>query len=174
MADGKKSTLPTFSVFYGAVINPISLKKCEKHPRALIFVNHRGDIVWMCDEVAPEDLSRTIEQKVAGFKAEDGDETRATFDVTILQDREFIIPGFVDTHTVGPSELAFFCDILTPRSRVQHAPQVPNMGRWVPFNSSRRACSPFDFSFPSGGDFTLLKRLQCVTFIAYGVSANEL
>ncbi|KAL5529190.1 hypothetical protein ACEPAG_5164 [Sanghuangporus baumii] len=36
------STRATLSIFYGAVINPKSLTRYEKLPRALIIANHGG------------------------------------------------------------------------------------------------------------------------------------
>ncbi|KAL5533103.1 hypothetical protein ACEPAF_4879 [Sanghuangporus sanghuang] len=100
------STHTTLSIFYGSVINPKSLTHYERLPRALIIVNHDGTIMWMGHDVEPRSVSNTIEQKVAEVKA--SSEGKVHIELTLLNDGEFIMPGFIDTHT--------------------HAPQVPNMG----------------------------------------------
>ncbi|KDR73640.1 hypothetical protein GALMADRAFT_100454 [Galerina marginata CBS 339.88] len=85
------------SIYYGAIVNPISLTSYSASPRCLLAVNAAGNIDWVVDDVEPHELQETLAAK--GY---------VDVDVVALKDGEFLIPGFIDTHT--------------------HAPQVPNMG----------------------------------------------
>ncbi|EDR03286.1 uncharacterized protein LACBIDRAFT_185911 [Laccaria bicolor S238N-H82] len=87
----------SITIFYGAVINPTSLTAYSAFPRSLIAVGPTGNIEWITEEVLPHQLQDELAQR--GCLSED---------LVELKDGEFLIPGFVDTHT--------------------HAPQVPNMG----------------------------------------------
>ncbi|KAF8635512.1 hypothetical protein AX17_003902 [Amanita inopinata Kibby_2008] len=85
------------SIFYGAVINPESLTSYEALPRCLLVVGPDGTIDWMV-----EDVKEHLVQDILAHKG------LIDVDVVSLKQGEFIIPGFVDTHT--------------------HAPQFPNIG----------------------------------------------
>ncbi|KAF5330752.1 hypothetical protein D9619_005321 [Psilocybe cf. subviscida] len=87
--------LPT--IFYGAVVNPISLSEYAALPHCLIAVGETGNIDWIVDNVEAHELQDALALK--GI---------VDAPVIALKDGEFIMPGFIDTHT--------------------HAPQVPNMG----------------------------------------------
>ncbi|TDL27413.1 Metallo-dependent hydrolase [Rickenella mellea] len=86
-----------FTVYYGAVINPESLTTFKALPRCLFLVNGDGYIDWIVDDVESSDLQNVLASK--GL---------IDIDVYVLKNGEFVMPGFVDTHT--------------------HAPQVPNIG----------------------------------------------
>ncbi|PFH51741.1 hypothetical protein AMATHDRAFT_58597 [Amanita thiersii Skay4041] len=82
------------SVFYGAVINPESLTTYRALPRCLLLIGPDGTIDWMIEDVKEHLLQDTLAQK--GL---------INADVTFLQDGEFLIPGFIDTHTHAPQFL---------------------------------------------------------------------
>ncbi|CAK5277358.1 unnamed protein product [Mycena citricolor] len=84
-------------VYYGSVINPVSLTLFKALPACLLAVGGDGNIAWV-DEDVP---ASGIQEVLAAHGFED-------VEVVCLRDGEFIMPGFVDTHT--------------------HGPQVPNMG----------------------------------------------
>ncbi|KAJ6597045.1 hypothetical protein DFH09DRAFT_905111 [Mycena vulgaris] len=83
-------------VYYGSVINPVSLKSFKAH-RCLLAVGSTGNIDWIVEDVEDWMVQGTMS-------------THGCIDVEVvsLRDGEFIMPGFIDTHT--------------------HAPQVPNLG----------------------------------------------
>ncbi|TFK42283.1 hypothetical protein BDQ12DRAFT_675940 [Crucibulum laeve] len=87
----------TTTIFYGPVINPKSLDAYAALPRCLLCVGPTGNVEWLVEDVKAHLLQETLAQK--GCIDED---------VVELKMGEFIIPGFIDTHT--------------------HAPQVPNIG----------------------------------------------
>lgn len=79
----------TLSIFYGAVINPVSLTDFEKLPTCLLAVGPDGTIAWIVKKVPAHLLQDTLAEK--GL---------VDVDVVVLKEGEFIIPGFIDTHTV--------------------------------------------------------------------------
>ncbi|KAF8969631.1 hypothetical protein BDZ97DRAFT_1902411 [Flammula alnicola] len=85
------------TIFYGAVINPISLTTYSAFTHCLLAVDASGNVEWIVDNVEAHELQETLAAK--GY---------IDAEVVALKDGEFIMPGFIDTHT--------------------HAPQVPNMG----------------------------------------------
>ncbi|KAJ4488096.1 Metallo-dependent hydrolase [Lentinula aciculospora] len=88
---------PTVAVYHGSLINPTTLTSYEAIPNCLIAVNAHGNIDWIVHDVKDSSIQETLLQK-------------GLLDVNIvaLQEGQFIMPGFIDTHT--------------------HAPQVPNLG----------------------------------------------
>ncbi|EKM82469.1 hypothetical protein AGABI1DRAFT_68112 [Agaricus bisporus var. burnettii JB137-S8] len=85
-------------IFYGAVVTPVDASTWKALPRCLFCVGSTGNIDWMLEYIQENKLHEALSQK--GYSLDD---------VVILQDGEFVIPGFIDTHT--------------------HAPQYPNLGR---------------------------------------------
>ena len=77
------------TTFYGAVINPTSLDVYQTLPRCLLSVDALGYIEWIVEDVEPYNLQETLASK-----------RLVDAEVFALKDGEFIIPGFVDTHTV--------------------------------------------------------------------------
>ena len=76
------------TLFYGSVINPEDLTHYKALPRCLLAVNASGDVDWIIDDVEPAAIDACCNEHV---------------DLVKLKDDEFIIPGFVDTHTVSAS-----------------------------------------------------------------------
>jgi guanine deaminase len=92
------SSSPT--IYYGAVINPETLISYKALPRCLLSVGPLGNIDWIVEDVAEHTLQDTLAQKGC-----------IDVDVTTLRTGEFIVPGFIDTHTVRN-----ICHYTTPRS----------------------------------------------------------
>ncbi|KXN83278.1 putative guanine deaminase [Leucoagaricus sp. SymC.cos] len=88
----------TVTIFYGAVVTPVCPRTWKALPRCLIVVGRYGNINFMREHVEDHKLDEVLREH--GY---------ADHYVKRLQDGEFIIPGFVDTHT--------------------HAPQYPNLGK---------------------------------------------
>lgn len=105
-----------FQIFYGAVINPVSLRTYDILPKAVFAVNEYGSIAWLFKEVEPHNLQEILASK--GY---------VDVDIVELKDGQFFLPGFVDTHTVRS---AAQCHEQAADKGItgQHAPQVPNMG----------------------------------------------
>jgi len=77
------------TILYGAVITPVDSRTWKALPMCLMEIGSTGNIGWMLDCVKENQLEETLSQK--GL---------ATSQVVYLKDGEFIIPGFIDTHTV--------------------------------------------------------------------------
>lgn len=101
--------------YYGAVVNPESLDSYNLWPRALIAVDSEGNIAWIKADVKHKEVKELL-------RKHDG------VQLMKLDTSEFLMPGFVDTHTVST-----VCNILLKMlaNVFQHAPQVPNLGRLV-------------------------------------------
>ncbi|RDB22164.1 Guanine deaminase [Hypsizygus marmoreus] len=87
----------TQTIYYGAVINPQSLTAYQALPHCLLAVGPIGTIDWIVDDVQEYELQDALAAKGC-----------IDVDVVALRAGEFLMPGFVDTHT--------------------HAPQSPNIG----------------------------------------------
>lgn len=97
------------TVFYGPLVTPLSLTEYAALPRALVCVSSDGDIAWRLDDVAPYDFQLALS-------------THGAADAELIELRrgEFLLPGFVDTHTVRPpraSKLGAF--LMSQRSFTQ-------------------------------------------------------
>jgi Predicted metal-dependent hydrolase with the TIM-barrel fold len=79
----------TSTVYYGAVINPQTLTFYQALPNCLLAVGPTGEIDWIVEDVASSMVQETMAQKGS-----------ADVDVVDLKRGEFIMPGFIDTHTV--------------------------------------------------------------------------
>ena len=79
----------TPKVFYGPVINPDNLTFHFTLPHCLLSVDASGEIDWMMEDVDEDELEKTLESK----KVHKDHLVR-------LNDGEFLMPGFIDTHTV--------------------------------------------------------------------------
>lgn len=77
------------TILYGAVITPVDSRTWKALPMCLMEIGSTGNIDWMLDCVKENQLEEALSQK--GL---------ATSQVVYLKDGEFIIPGFIDTHTV--------------------------------------------------------------------------
>ncbi|KAF9295503.1 hypothetical protein BGZ88_001965 [Linnemannia elongata] len=76
-------------VFYGTFIHSVSLKEIEYVPKGLLFVDTHGRIAKIIKSV-PKDQFRGALDGVEESK------------VVLLNDDQFIIPGFVDSHIHAP------------------------------------------------------------------------
>lgn len=83
------------TVFYGALVTPTSLSSYIASPHALLAVSKSsGRIEWVEDDVPAHALQDTLAKH--GLAAED-------IDLIELKNGEFLLPGFIDTHTVRRS-----------------------------------------------------------------------
>lgn len=76
-------------VYYGSLINPTTLTSYEASPNCLIAVSSQGNIDWIVHDVIDSLVQETLLQK-GSLDAE----------VTVLHPGQFLMPGFIDTHTV--------------------------------------------------------------------------
>jgi guanine deaminase len=79
----------TRTIFYGPVVNPVSLTSYSTLPHCLLSIDPSGKIEWMMDNVAKQQIQETLASKKL-----------IDVDIVYLKDGEFLIPGFIDTHTV--------------------------------------------------------------------------
>jgi len=90
MASEIPASIEASCLYYGAVVSPTTPCLAKYLPHALIFVNN-GKIGWVEEMVKDEEeLSKVLESK--GAK-----DTK----LVRLQHGQFLMPGFIDTHTVG-------------------------------------------------------------------------
>ncbi|OSD08585.1 Metallo-dependent hydrolase [Trametes coccinea BRFM310] len=90
-----------YTLFYGALITPVSLTEHRTLPHALLAVEREtGDIAWIEDNVPASSLQDVLARR--------GILSLEDVDLVELKLGEFLMPGFIDTHI--------------------HAPQVPNIG----------------------------------------------
>ncbi|CAE6397310.1 unnamed protein product [Rhizoctonia solani] len=92
--------MTTHRLFHGAIITPVSVHKAEFWPKALLYVNPAGTIEWIVSDVEPSEIQSVALEK--GLVVDD------SIDIYELRHGEWLMPGFIDTHT--------------------HAPQFPNIG----------------------------------------------
>ncbi|GAB1525385.1 hypothetical protein RhiTH_008545 [Rhizoctonia solani] len=92
--------MPTHRLFHGSVITPVSVHKTEFWPQALLCVNSAGIIEWIVSDVKSSQLQTVALEK--GLVLDD------SVEIYELRHGEWLMPGFIDTHT--------------------HAPQFPNIG----------------------------------------------
>lgn len=102
------------ALFYGPILHTFNYHTLQILPRALLAVAG-GRIAWLIDHVPQSESGHTIIEVAAkkGWRIGEPSETdppgQQYARLHTLRDGEFILPGFIDTHT--------------------HAPQFPNMGR---------------------------------------------
>ncbi|QRV85359.1 amidohydrolase family protein [Ceratobasidium sp. AG-Ba] len=92
--------MPPIHLFHGGLISPVSIHEAQYLERALLAVSSEGVIEWIEHDVDP-----TLIQDVA---LKHGLELDSSVEIYELKHGEWLMPGFVDTHT--------------------HAPQFPNIG----------------------------------------------
>lgn len=78
--------------FYGGVVTPIDPRQWDVIPKCLLMVGPTGDIIWMS-----EDIEINMPGGEIMVQAPNG---RCIAGFVFLREGEFIIPGFIDTHTV--------------------------------------------------------------------------
>ncbi|KAG8981318.1 hypothetical protein FRB94_009379 [Tulasnella sp. JGI-2019a] len=89
----------TRRIIYGAIIHPLSLREYQASNEALIAIDDKGIIQWLEVGVDNHRVQDVVAAK--GWSLDD-------VDFVELKPGQWIMPGFVDTHT--------------------HAPQYPNLG----------------------------------------------
>jgi len=114
------SELPsrTGTIFYGPVINPKSHSSFNALSRCLLAVGPSGDIDWIVEDVPEHALQDVLAQ-------------RDSLDVPLvsLKYGEFVLPGFVDTHTVR----TFLPCMCAGRALCSHLDRPPLVaGHWSP------------------------------------------
>ena len=81
------------TIFYGALVTPTSLTSYLAAPHALLAVSEQtGQVEWVEEDVPPSVLQDTLANH--GFVDSD-------FELVELKHGEFLLPGFIDTHTVS-------------------------------------------------------------------------
>jgi guanine deaminase len=95
----------TRTIFYGPLVNPKSLSSFQALPRCLLAVAASGQIDWIEEDVHESALLDVLAQ-------------HGSLDVPLVNLRhgEFILPGFVDTHTVRilPSKAVRLSAVCSP------------------------------------------------------------
>ena len=100
----------TPTIFYGAVINPISLTCYSTLLQCLLSIDPSGKIEWMIDNVEQHKLQEILASKKL-----------VDVNIIYLKDGEFLMPGFIDTHTVRiifflSDSTRFRCPTFLPHS----------------------------------------------------------
>lgn len=83
------------TAFYGGVVTPIDPRHWKAMPKCLLVLGPTGDIVWMNEHMDIDTAGDEI--TIETLKG------RWTITLVRLREGEFIIPGFIDTHTVRVS-----------------------------------------------------------------------
>jgi len=105
------------TIYYGPVINPQSLTDYLALPRCLIFISPQGDIDQIYENVQSSQLQEILAQN---------GHTDPGASFIELKEGEFLMPGFIDTHTVRLASSV--CPYPAHLLYLQHACQVPNQG----------------------------------------------
>jgi hypothetical protein len=93
------------TIFYGPIVNPISHSSFQALPRCLLAVGPTGHIEWIVEDVH--------ESALLGVLAQHGS---TDIPLVVLRHGEFLLPGFVDTHTVRSARFSHnvrACTLLT-------------------------------------------------------------
>jgi hypothetical protein len=86
---GKMSPSEPRTIFYGPVVNPVSHSSFQALPRCLLAVGPSGEIDWIVEDVHKSALLDVLAQHGS-----------PNTPLIVLRRGEFLLPGFVDTHTV--------------------------------------------------------------------------
>ena len=135
----------SITIFYGGVINPSHIDSFSALPRCVLCVDTEGNIAWIIDDVEPQHLQEQLAMR--GL---------VDPEIIILKDGEFIIPGFIDTHTVSENlecKLWSHCTTQACTSISEHGDV-----------SYLQVQPPKSLTYPRGGQFQLLDWLEMVTF----------
>jgi guanine deaminase len=93
----------TRTIFYGPLVNPKSLSSFQALPRCLLAVSSSGHIDWIEEDVHESALQNVLAQH-ASLEAR----------LVNLRHGEFVLPGFVDTHTVRILLTEVVCNSIIP------------------------------------------------------------
>lgn len=95
----------TITVFYGQLVNPKSLHEVAVYPRAALAVGSNGNILFMKQHVEEEHLHSLINSELQAHCTSLIDSGLVLHTrIKKLSMDQFIMPGFVDTHTVSSCE----------------------------------------------------------------------
>jgi guanine deaminase len=86
------------TVFYGSIINPQSLSN-YRASRSLLAVSASGTIEWIVENIADTQIENSADSRITDIISQKG---LSDVEVVMLKHGEFLMPGFVDTHTVRP------------------------------------------------------------------------
>ena len=117
------------TIYYGPVINPESLTCYKTLPDCLLSVGPSGNIDWIVDDVPEHLLQDTLAQRGC-----------IDVDVIALQTGEFVIPGFIDTHTVSH----VFSVGLTILTTIQRTPDSSMPHSSLTLEGESNFCFPGD------------------------------
>jgi len=109
----------TRTIFYGPLVNPEALSSFQSLPRCLLAVGASGHINWIEEDVHESALQNVLAQ-------------HASLEVHLVNLRhgDFILPGFVDTHTVR---------ILLTEAAIQSLPTIRSTRPNSPISAGERA-----------------------------------
>jgi len=79
----------SYTVFYGSLVNPETLTSYKTSLNTLVAVNSHGIIDWVVRDVSDALVQTTLLEKGC-----------PDAEVVDLKGGQFMMPGFVDTHTV--------------------------------------------------------------------------
>lgn len=92
------------TVFYGGIVSPTTLTSYSAFPHGLLSVSRStGVIEWIEEDVPESELQLVLAKH--GYSSL-GDYTN-DIDIIELKHGEFLMPGFVDTHTVRKPTASF-------------------------------------------------------------------
>ena len=81
------------TIFYGALVTPKSLTAYDALPHAVLCISQSsGNIDWIEPDVPASSLQDVL--------AKHGYVDTAALNIVELKSGEFLLPGFIDTHTV--------------------------------------------------------------------------
>lgn len=86
-------------VYYGAIIHTVDLTHLQALPRALLAISSDGLIAWLEPDVHPNSIQEFASNR--GWTVGNGD-----VELIVGAEGEWIMPGFVDTHTVSIASLS--------------------------------------------------------------------
>lgn len=81
------------TVYYGPLVNPKNLHEYQALPHALLGVSSAGIIEWIEPDVPDSSVLQDVLVKHGYTSVED-------VKIVELRRGEFLLPGFIDTHTV--------------------------------------------------------------------------
>ena len=141
----------TRTIFYGPIINPVRLDCFNTLPHCLLCIDPSGKIEWMINNVYEHQLQETLASK-----------GHSNVKFVCLKDGEFLMPGFIDTHTVTRcslilQDLAWLSRGIARASISDHG----NVSRFL-FNTIHSCLKPFYES--RGNQYKLLEWLNALVF----------
>ena len=139
----------TRTIFYGPIINPVRLDCFNTLPHCLLCIDPSGKIEWMINNVYEHQLQETLASK-----------GHSNVKFVCLKDGEFLMPGFIDTHTVTRCSL-----ILQDLAWLSRGSTRLNFRSWERQSFSFQYHSCLKLFFESrGNQYKLLDWLNALVF----------